>query len=480
MSINRQNKEHLEIAGTDAHNLVNLFFVLFRTARVYEANNQAYLKQSAKFYEVFRRRIDITGELTIKIVDGRLMVDDRLVQFDSDNLTSITYVIDGWHLLGIGGVTMNTSLDNRQLDKFVYFISKLSVTSGGHHDIIKRLKDMGITGITLHGVETKQDTPDIPEDEKKQLRRKARVTFFRAVSAVEDVMSNTRETPAADLSQARRVVHSLIDQLAFDESYLLQLTALRDFDEYTYVHSTNISIYSLTMGVKLGLDRKRLSQLGFAALFHDLGKIKLPGDLIRKPDVYDENDWIQMQKHPELGAKTVLRNLQYNQHSVRAALAAFEHHINNDYTGYPVLVDRRSTNLFSKIVSITDTFDALASGRVYIKRSVPHDEILYKMMHQMTKKFDTFLLKLFINIIGMYPVGSLVILSNDELAIVSKNDQNHLARPRVRIIGNKSGPFSEFADVDLASPENSDRSIVRIIDPQKYNINLKKIILSED
>ncbi len=471
----------ISLAGREEHEFINFFFALFRTARVYEPNNSVYLNQSARFYDLFRRMIDTRVEISVKIMDGRVMVNGKLVKFSSDGLIGATYVIDSWRLLGIGGVILGKKLDNRQIDKFIYMVANLNVQEDGREAVNKRLEELGITGITLLAVEKKKDdTPLLPEDEKKRMRKTARITFFRSISVVEEVMAHAKESRDFDITKARRVVHSLIDQLAYDESYLMQLTALRDFDEYTYIHSTNICIYALTMGIRLGLDRQRLSQLGFSALFHDLGKIKLPGDLIRKPDVFDESDWMQMQKHPELGAKTVLRNMELNEFTSRAAATAYQHHINEDFTGYPTLRRKRSTNLFSKIVSIADTFDALSSGRVYMKKKFPHDEILRKMMYQMSSKFDTFLLKLFVHIIGMFPPGSLVLLSTNELALVAENNEENIARPKIRIIGDSGGPFREFIDIDLADEENGYRKIERMIDPKKYNIDTKAVILIDD
>jgi HD-GYP domain-containing protein (c-di-GMP phosphodiesterase class II) len=282
-----------------------------------------------------------------------------------------------------------------------------------------------------------------------------------------------------DISRTKRIVHSLIDRVSEDESSLIELTNIRDFDQYTYAHSVNVCVYALTLGVKLGLDRKRLSQLGFAVLFHDVGKVRLPEDLIRKPDAFDENDWIQMQQHPQLGAKTILRNMKFDEYSARAARVAFEHHINSDFTGYPMLKRKKMINLYSKIAEIADTFDAMSSGRVYIKNEIPPDEVLRKMMYQMTVKFDPFLMKLFVNIIGIYPPGTLVMLSSDELAVVSKTNQNNLSRPVVRIVGNRAGSFSQFIEADLSMPPNDLKEVIRIIDPKKYNIDVKNIILSD-
>ncbi len=469
------------LAGSDEHQFITAFFNLFRTARLYDPNNNVYLNQSSRFYDIFRRLADRTGEVPVKIIEGRVLVGDRLVRFDNDGLIGATYVIDSWRLLGIGGVILGKNLDNRQLDKFIYLVAKANIRESNNEIVAQRLVELGISGVTLLGLEKREDAqPFLPEDKKRQLRQAARMTFFRSISTVEDILAKARESREIDVAKARRVVHTLIDQLAEDESYLLQLTALRDFDEYTYVHSTNICVYSLTMGIRLGLDRQRLAQLGFSALFHDLGKIRLPGDLIRKPEVFDEHDWIQMQRHPELGVKTIFRNMELNEFAARAAIVAYQHHINEDFTGYPSLRHKRPLNLFSKIIAIADTFDAMASGRVYMKRPIPHDEILRKMMYQMSVKFDAFLLKLFVNIVGMYPPGSLVLLTSNELALVSQTNYRNPQKPKVRIIGNESGPFQKFIDIDLADPDNAHRRIDKIVDPHKYNIDTRAIILIDD
>lgn len=479
METARLEKDSLEIAGRDERSFMNSFFILFRTAQYVEADNATYQKQSAKFYVNFRRLADEYGRIPIKVIEGRIFVCDKLVKFDSEGMVRARSIIDAWRQLGIGGMVFDDSLDSRQIDKFVYLLNNVERVDRDKGKVVKRLTDLGIQGISLLGIEEEKKVPILTEEKRTLMRRAARVVFFRAVSVVEDAMTRTAHDQEVDISRARRVVHQLIDRISEDESSLIELTNIRDFDEYTYAHCANVCVYALTVGIKLGLNRRALSQLGFAALFHDIGKVKLPEDLIRKPDAYDENDWIQMQRHPVLGSKTVLRNLKFDESTARAALVAFEHHINNDYTGYPLLSNKRPTNLFSKIVSIADTFDALSSGRVYIKKSIPPDEVLRKMMYQMKVKFDEFLLKLFVNIIGIYPAGTLVLLSTDELAVVSRNSEDNLSRPVVRVIGDRSGPYEQFAERNLSLPENSDTQIARIVDPAKYKIDIKSILLSD-
>lgn len=479
METARIEKDIIELAGKDEIAFLNSFFILFRTAQYTEPGNVTFQTQSSKFYINFRRLVDEHGVVSIKVIAGRILVRDRLVKLDSDGMVRARETTDRWRLVGIGGIVLDDSLDNRQIDKFACLVADIEKAGRNREDIIKSLSDLGIEGITLLAIEEKRKEPVVPEEKRIMMRRTARASFFRAITVVQNAMLKTANDEAFDFNQAKRVVHSLIDRISEDESMLLELTNIRDFDEYTYAHCANVCVYSLTMGIRLELDRQRLSQLGFAALFHDIGKVKLSEDLIRKPQIYDENDWIQIQKHPILGAKTILRNLEFNQHTARAAIVALEHHINVDNTGYPVLKRKRPLNLFSRIVSIADTFDALSSGRVYLTKKIPPDEVMRKMMYQITVRFDAFLLKLFIDIIGVYPVGTLILLSGNELGAVSRNNQNNLARPVVKLIGNRSGPYKEFIELDLSASENSDRQILRIIDPADYNVDIKSIILSD-
>jgi len=181
-----------------------------------------------------------------------------------------------------------------------------------------------------------------------------------------------------------------------------------------------------------------------------------------------------------LGAKTILRNLKLDNHTARAARGAFEHHINNDFTGYPKLVyDQRPTTLFSKIISIVDTFDALTSGRLYLKKSLEPDKVLKKMLYQMKIKFDTFLLKIFTNIVGSYPAGSLVLLSSEEIALILTNNDKASGRPFVKIVGDKDGLLESPIWADLAQPDQGRREVLRLIDPDRYGLNAKDFILED-
>lgn len=464
--------------------LLILLAGLHKTARLVDITNATFTRQAETFLTALRHLAPDSGEVTIKTISGRYFINESLVTIREKQNSGLEGLEQEWHSLHIGGLRFDLRLTADELARFFSLVSREGAGDDPGHALellIEELKQNRLENIKVLARQTAQaEHARVNEELRRQFRESARRNFFRSMETVQEIVACSRDQKEINISRTKRVVHSLIDHIVRDESSLLELASIKNYDDYTFAHSTNVCVYSLTLGVRLNFDRPRLSQLGFAALFHDIGKVKLPADLIRKPDAYDEDDWLQMQRHPSLGAKTILRNMPFDAHTARAARGAMEHHINEDFTGYPMLrLEQRPTNLFSKIISIADTFDALTSGRVYLKRKIEPDEVLKKMRFQMTIKFDPFLLKIFNEIIGIYPAGSLVLLSTDEIALVLTNNEQDKARPYVKIVADRGGLLDEAEWVDLFQEDQQHRSIVRQIDPAAHGLNIEDFVLRD-
>ena len=468
-------------AGQREQKLLNAFFVLYKTSRIVEKSNATFKKQASSLHQRLMEISEESDRIHIKSISGRYFVNHKMVRYDDQGASGAAKVVAEWETLGIGGVTFASGITIEELEQFFTFIAKVKPSSENLESLSEKLKTHRMSSVQLLSrISEDENNSAVSEEVRKEFRRGARTTFFKAMNVVQEVMVNTKQDRDINISKTKRVVHSLIDHITRDESSLMELAAIKDFDDYTYAHCTNVCVYALTLGVRLGLDRSRLSQLGMTALFHDIGKVKLPTDLIRKPEAYNENDWIQMQTHPLLGAKTVLRNLKFDIHTARAARGCLEHHVNQDFTGYPLLRYKLpSLNLFSKIISIVDTFDALSSGRIYLRKPIPPEDVLKKMHYQMNVKFDAFLLKIFNDVIGIYPAGTIVLLGTDEIALVLTNNDVDKARPYVKIIGNRQGLLEQPEWVDLSLEENHHRNIVRRVDPERYGLDLKHFVLCD-
>jgi HD-GYP domain-containing protein (c-di-GMP phosphodiesterase class II) len=263
------------------------------------------------------------------------------------------------------------------------------------------------------------------------------------------------------------------------------MTTLRDFDEYTFTHCVNVSIFSVIIGQRIGLDRLQLYELGLGALFHDIGKQRLDHAVINKSGGLTDEEWLHLQQHPTEGLLVLFGMHGFTDAPYRQMLMAYEHHMKVDLTGYPPNKRPRQPGLFSRIVAVADAFDAGTSVRSYQYEPWPPDAVLKEMRDNPKRGFDPLLVKVLITATGVYPVGTLVILDSHELAIVAQvnPDPNLLHRPKVRVISDPVGlPLSEPKTVDLAEADPATgqprHQIIKTTDPQKYGIRVSDYLIA--
>lgn len=459
--------------------LVNQLYVTLKTAQVYEQNNLAFLKQSQNLARVVEKVLDQYRGLYLQLKNGYLFLNDIRLRFDFAGYIGNKFLIEEMQRTGIGAIKIEPGVTQRELDKFVYLLVHTEIQGEEFFAFIhRRLTEIGVPHLSVEELppEEVRSITD-PEQDNRQIAKR---TFFKAISVVREVMSNARDQKLISLARAKRVVQSLVDQILRDEKLFLELSTIKNFDEYTFVHSANVAVLCIILGLRLGFDRKELSELGFAALFHDIGKVKLPIDLINKPGEFDELDWEQMRKHPSMGVKTLISARSPDDFTTRAVVVCFEHHLGLDLTGYPKVREKRILNLHTRILQIADAYNAMTSGRVYIKTSIAPYEVLRKMWRLAGKGFDPILLKLFVNIMGIYPVGSLVLLDTDEVAVVYQANSDNIYRPKVKIIADRSGkkPTPVLADLnETVGGGTYAKSVVRVLDAEQYGIDVGSYVV---
>lgn len=463
--------------SVNAGRMLTLFFGLSKTLKMVGRNNDTFANQLEKFWEVATRERD-GDTLTIKCVSGRFLVNDRLCGSET-TFHQADEASQLWAEQGIGGLEISCGPEDEDLGDFFEIVAETPSGENCLEQMRQQLKTRNIKGVHLLSQKEVAGDDNLSEGERLRLRKQAKAVFFNSLRVVENISTSHRSGKTVDLRGAKMAVRGLVNHLLEEECTLVELASIKDFDDYTYAHSANVCVYSLLIGVRLGLDKKRISQLGLAAMFHDVGKVKLPSDVVKKSGKFDEHDWNLMRNHPVIGARTLFKNFNIDSHTIRGALVAFEHHMNLDNTGYPSRRNVRKLNLFSRIVAVADTFDAMTSGRIYMDSAVSPVETLRLMLYQMNHKYDQLILKTFVNAIGVFPPGSLVLLSDQTIAIIERSPKSGNTSPVVRVIGNRNGISKTGFLLDLNSPENIDLSISRFLDPKKFNIDLKSFILDE-
>jgi HD-GYP domain-containing protein (c-di-GMP phosphodiesterase class II) len=238
----------------------------------------------------------------------------------------------------------------------------------------------------------------------------------------------------------------------------------------------NVTIFAVSIGKRLGLTKLQLFDLGLAALFHDVGKSRVPLQILNKPGALDDGEWRIMQSHPWLGVLTLFGLRGYGEIPYRAMIAAYEHHMKIDLTGYPKSIRPRELSVLSKIIAVADGFDAATSRRVYTGTPLEPADVLKEMWENPRRGQDPVLVKAFINLTGVYPVGTCVILDTYEIGLVhaANPDPTFLNRPLVRVVVSAEGaPMVPGEIVDLSETDGAGsfrRTIVKVTNPDKHGI----------
>ncbi len=292
-----------------------------------------------------------------------------------------------------------------------------------------RLVARGIRRILVSRVVAEEeDTEDIGLAAAKQM-------YSTAVSTAETIWSAAKAGDQPNPADARGIIDSLSKLVYQDRTSLLALTALKRHDNYTFTHMVNVAALSMAMARSLELEGPILREFGYAALMHDIGKVETPLEILNKPDKLTNEEFAIMKLHVVNGAHMLRRTPET---PALAPVVAFEHHLKQDLSGYPENIGARTLNLCTMVVSVVDVFDALRSNRAY-RAGMATDRIKHIMGQQDGTAFHPALLRRFVNLMGLYPIGTLVRLSTEEVGVVTQTHPDDPFRPQVKLILDAKG-----------------------------------------
>jgi len=282
-------------------------------------------------------------------------------------------------------------------------------------------------------------------------------------------MAKADGTP--DPAAARALVDSLAQAVSANRTALIALTALKNYDNYTFTHMVNVSILTMSQARALGLDGTPLRELGLAALMHDIGKVRTPSDILNKPEKLTDAEFAIMRMHVVDGAEILRRTPEM---PAIAPVIAFEHHLRLDGTGYPSGVARSGLNLGTMLCSIADVYDAMRSQRAY-QQAFPSDRILEVMRRNDGQQFDQHLVRRFTQLLGIYPPGNLVRLDSGALAVVVATHAPDPLKPRVRIVATAARERLDVPyDVNLwemPADGPGPKTVAAPLDPAEYGVD---------
>ncbi|MBI4655059.1 MAG: HD domain-containing protein [Nitrospirae bacterium] len=465
------HKEDTDITRI-AKDIMNQFAIIVRTARIHDPGNVAITTAIDKLIAMANPAIDSSGALTFEFIGEIFYVNRMRVGYSMEYFLNFAFLMREFKKNGLGSITMNTTLKSEDVQIFL----KAFISSTFSDEPFNALMD-GVAHINSFSVGPLQK---IKEEKEFDTRKQVKKIYYNAVSYTKEIMNQIKSEKKIDIKKAKRIVESMVDLILQQEELLIGMTAIKDYDGYTFYHSVNVSILSVALGHKLGLNKKALTELGVVALFHDFGKMEIPQEILNKPTKLTEDDWGMMERHPFWGVRAILKFKGLNEISVRAAIVAFEHHLNYDLSGYPSVSIPMELDFYSRIVTLADRYDAMTSTRVYARIALPPDKALSFMIEKAGKHYDPLLIKFFIDMIGMLPVGTLLLLNTKELGLVFEGNATFPDKPRVLVVVDSDGKKIKGRVVDLTEKDGSGnylRKAVKTLDPNKYNINLAEYLL---
>ncbi len=450
------------------------FYAALRVLKMYPAGNTRSTRSLDELQLAADKLLEMDGELEIRVAGEFLFVNATRLRLGMDNYASLSHVIHTFSRCRIGTVRVFQNADRRQW--LVFIAALLAVAEDANGDLGLDLLQHRLKTVHSIAIEEAFDGEHVSSDAQVQ-KAIAKGTYQRSVSVTKDLVSSIRMGRAANLRKVQRAVQNIVDQVLNNETSMVGLTTLRDYDDYTFTHSVNVCIFSLSIGKRLDLTKNQLYDLGMAALLHDVGKSRVPLEVLNKSGSLTDDEWVIMKAHPWLGVLALFSLQGVNEIPYRAMIVAHEHHMKIDLTGYPKTQLERKLTMFSKLVTVADIYDAATSKRVYKSGSNSPDKIIQEMIEQQARVgVDPVFVKALINLLGVYPVGTCVILDTHEVGIVhaANPDQTKSSRPVVRLIINEDGEGINPAPlVDLSeelSPGVHERSIIKVVDPGRYHI----------
>ena len=321
--------------------------------------------------------------------------------------------------------------------------------------IIDSLIKLGIMTVYIQDGEYDEDDPDkvLTPIAKKQVERlrtadRSKVTLSDSVrkrvsEGIQYIYNNADSSEI--VSATNNIASELMSVISQNNAVAIDINALKTSDEYTFKHSVDVATISMVLAKQQGLSRKEIYEIGVAGLLHDVGKTKIPNEILNKPGRLDDEEFAIMKQHSVYGYHMIKDRPEFNN---GICLGVLQHHEKMNGKGYPLGFDANKICPYAKILTVADIYDALVTERPYKSAFTQKDAI--EMIMSMTDELDMNAMKSFLESMILYPVDSLVTLSNGERARVVKNNPNYILRPTVVAV--ESGKVYDLGeDISCAS-----------------------------
>lgn len=421
-----------------------------QTAKFYGTQHPMFKNSVSKAHKDIEDVLLERQELVIGIVGDELAFEKEIL-FELSKLakSAIVYLKEK----GIEKITFYRGLKEEELGKFVTFLATSKEEE--KKDIQEYLTYIGIKNIAAGKL--KAASPVSASDFKAP--DSLLKLYEKSLDKTAESIAGALNLEAIDHMELRFAMNNIMENLGSQYQEVLKLTTIKRYDIQTYVHLLNVAILSMHFASKLGFSKDDILSIGIAALFHDIGKLYISEKILKKASKLTDEEFAQIKSHTLLGAEILLEYVDTL--GFLPVVVAFEHHLRYNLSGYPKMPFAKKPHLASLIVNTCDVYDALFQRRGY-KIDYSPDMIYNVMMRERTSSFDPELLDKFFKIMGVWPIGSIVSLTDGRIAVVEDENENDIFSPKVEVVH----PPDKKEHIDLIQTKDKIK-IDRFLNPWK-------------
>lgn len=470
-------------AGKLHEDFLKTFYRLVYLARIHQINNPLLMECMDDFKKVAGRLLVDDDHIILQVSRGNIFIQDEKLLHRREIAKLVNNILQYFEKRDLQGLCFYAAVleaSDREIIQFGRILNESKLQKNPLNWFVGQMEEQGFIWVdNIHEQDTQFTEQSTGTDSlnQEQLRKaKAKESYFYALNSIKEVAEKITSQKKAGVRKALRVVQNMVDLVMEDESIVLGISTIRDYDDYTFTHSINVAVLSMCLGRRIGISRTSLHRLGICGLFHDLGKLDIPVEIIRLPRKLNKSEFEVVKKHTIYSVAQIIKLQAARGLKSKILLPPFEHHMKYDLSGYPQTAQRKPVSLFGRILTITDVFDAITSPRNYRSTALTQDQALGYMLEHSGTYFDPILLKAFINMLGVHPIGSLLELDTGELALVIESGKAaDGTRPKVALLtADGQGGYTKDGVIDLDERDEQSgvfrRNIVKSLQPSIHGI----------
>ncbi len=424
----------MELLLTTGREILGRMVALSKSITIYPQKHPAVMGPAAEICNQLSADFDSFARITFNIVKSDIYIEKFLLREESLRYSEF---IQSLSQRGVSTFAFEPGVTPEMIAILFSVLYGKESAALDLESLKKRLADKGVSAVgfgKLVAFDLGNDAYTLVEGQAKGSAA-AKGSYGSAMRCLDSLQEDVMADKLINMLSLRQAITSLMEDFLTDREAVLGIMSIKTYDEYLFHHSVNVAITALSIAKKLPLSENMMKTVGICGLLHDIGKLKIPREIMNKPGSLTEVEWATMRRHSIEGAQILMR---YENLGELPVLAALEHHAGYDLSGYPTLKGKNRPHAIARIISIADVYEALTANRSYRPARSVHVAVSV-LIESAGKLLDPLLVKLLLNTFGVFPPGSLVRLRAGDTAVVVEPNEDDPFSPKVRLLAEHAG-----------------------------------------